>query len=55
MLNRQHARSQRVGRIARQNGDFGLAEHFAAVEFFGDDMDRAAGVRVPGGDRPLFA
>ena len=26
MLNRQHARRQRVGRIARQNGDFGLAK-----------------------------
>ena len=39
MLFGEDAFCQGIRGIAGQDRDFGLAEHFAAVEFLGDDMD----------------
>jgi hypothetical protein len=40
MLDGEHALLKAVGRVAGQNRHFGLTEHVAGVEFFGDDMNR---------------
>ncbi len=51
MLGGEHARGEGVGCVARFDRDRRLAEHLTAVELLGDEMDRAAGPGIAGGDR----
>ena len=61
MLQFEHPRFQRFGRVVGKNGERRLADDRAVVEAFGDEMNRAAmqfhtggeraGVRIAAGER----
>ncbi len=46
MLLNEHTRRKCRGVVTRQDRHFGLAQHFAVIQFLGHDMDRAARRRI---------